>query len=65
MTNKEYIKMLKERDEAKPLIKSEVILREDGKPHGLCPNCKYPALYSGYVFCPYCGQRWDRDNWAL
>ena len=61
----DYIEMLKERDKAKPLVKSDVIVRIDGKPHGKCPTCGLPILFSTFVFCPSCGQRLDRENWAL
>lgn len=60
-----YIEELKEKDKAKPLVKSKVIVRTDGKPHGLCPNCDYPILFSTFNFCPVCGQRLDLENWAL
>lgn len=60
-----YIEELKERDEAKPLVKSEVIILKSGKPHGKCPICDYPIVFTTFNFCPICGQRLDRDNWAL
>lgn len=65
MADKELIEELIERDTARPLIKSDLIIRTDGKPHGICPKCKTPILFSTFVFCPACGQRLDRENWAL
>lgn len=61
----DYIEMLKKRDTARPLKKSEVIIRADGKPHGLCPVCNYPILFDTFNFCPVCGQKLDQQNWAL
>lgn len=61
----DYIETLKERDKAKPLVKADVIVRADGKPHGNCPECGYPILFSTFKFCPICGQRFDLENWAL
>lgn len=61
----EYIETLKERDKAKPLVKSDIIVRTDGKPHGRCPECGLPILFTTFVFCPACGQRLDRENWAF
>lgn len=63
--NDEKIKELIERDKAKPLVKSKVLIREDGKPHGKCPICDYPILFTTFAFCPMCGQRLDKENWAF
>lgn len=65
MADKEYIKTLIERDKAKPLVKSDLTLRTDGKPTGKCPGCGYPILFETFKFCPMCGQRFDLENWAL
>ena len=62
---KDYIAVLKERETAKPLVKSDVIIRTDGKPHGKCPVCDYPILFNTFIFCPICGQRIDQTTWAL
>ena len=64
MTDK-YIEMLIKRDKAKPLVKSNIIVRLDGKPHGKCPVCDLPILFDTFEFCPSCGQRLDQKNWAL
>lgn len=61
----DYITELKERDKAKPLVKSEVLITEDGKPHGKCPICDYPILFTTFVFCPICGQRLGKGDWEL
>lgn len=61
----DYIETLKERDKAKPLVKSDIIVRLDGEPHGKCPVCGLPILFSTFVFCPMCGQRIDQTAWAL
>ena len=59
------MKVLIERDKAKPLIKSDIIVRMDGKPHGKCPVCDMPILFTTFKFCPACGQRIDQTAWAL
>ena len=59
------INELIERDTAKPLKKSPVIVRVDGKPHGHCPICDTPILFTTFNFCPYCGQRIDQTTWAI
>lgn len=61
----DYINELKERDKAKPLVKSDIIVRVDGKPHGKCPECGLPILFDTFVFCPQCGQRLDQMHWAI
>lgn len=57
MASSDYIRELIERDVAKPLVRSEVIVRVDGKPHGHCPVCDVPILFTTFSFCPNCGQR--------
>lgn len=59
------MRILIERDKAKPLIKSDVIIRTDGKPHGHCPVCDTPIIFTTFNFCPCCGQRIDQTAWAL
>lgn len=61
----DYINELKERDKEKPLVKSDLIIRADGKPHGNCPTCGLPILFSTFKFCPLCGQRINQTEWAL
>ena len=62
---RDYITILKERDKAKPLAKCEVLRTEDGKPYPKCSICGYPISFTVWVFCPVCGNRLDRENWAL
>lgn len=65
MANSELIDELLERNKAKPLVKSPVVVREDGEPHGRCPICGYPILFTTFKFCPMCGQRLGKGEWEL
>lgn len=62
--DKEYFKMLKERDTAKPCIKYQPST-EGIEPWGICPVCGFSILSKYAQFCSECGQRLDRENWAL
>lgn len=67
MTDKEYIKMLKERDKAMPMGRYiwTTEAYKDRMPSDLCGNCGRMLYLDDYVFCPVCGQRIDRDNYKL
>lgn len=68
MANKEFIELLKARDTAMPLKRfhwqgeSKVL-----EPLDICPRCEWPIVYhlKEAVFCPFCGQRLDVDNYAF
>lgn len=66
MTDKDYIKMLKERDKAMPMgryyFKSEGL--KDRPPIDACGACGEP-LVGGANFCDKCGQRADRTLYKL
>lgn len=66
MTDKEYVKMLKERDKAMPMgryyFQSERF--KNDPPVDECGKCGR-VLGESYVFCPICGQRIDRENYKL
>lgn len=63
----DYINMLKERDKALPMrryyYKSEPLKNEP--PEDMCPKCETIIALDKYRFCPVCGQRLDRDNYAF
>lgn len=66
MTDKEYIKMLKERDKAMPMDryfwKSKRFKHDP--PADICGKCGR-VIVEDYVFCPVCGQRIARDLYKL
>ncbi len=57
------------RDEAKPVIvKTYDFKLKDGsdpRPDEICPSCRKALTYVDGEFCPYCGQRVDKENEAL
>ena len=66
MTDKEYIKMLKERDKPMPMKGFERRYRDlrHKDPIDLCGNCE-EVIIDRYAFCPYCGQRVDHENYQF
>ena len=64
MTNKDYIKMLKERDT--PMAMTRYIPVSEGcKPWDTCPACGRSVLMEDSQFCDLCGQRFDRENYQF
>ena len=67
---KEYIKILKERDKAMP-VKQYHFETIDHAPIDMCPICESTLFWESksetnkYPFCPKCGQRCDRSTIAL
>lgn len=55
-----YINELIRRDTAAPIGKFELT---DGEVFDTCPNCS--RVIVGYTFCPECGQRLDKSNYAI
>lgn len=61
--DKEYIKMLKERDEPMAIIEQELIspVNYEKSTHHRCPTCGR-IISLAYAFCPQCGQRLDTET---
>lgn len=60
----DYIKMLKERDTAKPLKKMYWAVGREPLP--ACPTCgEVLVIVERDHFCRNCGQRLQTDTWAL
>lgn len=66
MTDKEYVKMLKERDEPMPMDRYFWTSKRFAKdpPADSCGKCGR-VIAPSYEFCPRCGQRIDRENYKL
>ena len=60
-----YVELLKERDRAMPMHKSEFLTHTDGTPVAKCPKCDFPIMFNNWGFCPICGQRLDQTNWEI
>lgn len=63
VTDKEF-KELVERDTARAM-KQYVFKALDRPPLDECPVCEKPIISDEYKFCPYCGQRLDRENYEF
>lgn len=63
MTDKDYIKELKERDKERPLRKK--YWAPGVKPLASCPNCGEIVYSTRGSFCEWCGQRLAKDVWEL
>lgn len=66
MADKDYIKMLKERDKEKPMHQHwfHSLADDCEKFYNACPTCD-EFISRDYKFCPNCGQRIDTDNYEL
>lgn len=66
MSEKDYIKMLKERDKAMPMKQYfwQTEQFKDDPPADLCGKCGR-VLGETAAFCSECGQRADRGNYML
>ena len=66
MSEKEYVKMLKERDKPMPMGQYHWLTEKysDRKPADTCGACG-ELIVAYYKFCPMCGQRIDHENYKL
>lgn len=64
MANKELINELLERDKPMPMGRYEFKYVE-AEPFDMCGKCGSVIHPNVYIFCPYCGQRIDPENYKL
>lgn len=66
MANSKYIEELIARDKAEPMdvYRWQTERFKNDPPVNICGKCK-KVIELSFAFCPWCGQRIDKDNYKL